>query len=30
MIPEQVIWTALKAVTLMFILIALILVAESV
>jgi hypothetical protein len=30
MVPEQVIWTCLKAVTLMFILIALILVAESV
>jgi hypothetical protein len=30
MLPEQVIWTCLKAVTLMFILIALILVAESV
>jgi hypothetical protein len=28
--PEQVIWTLLKAVTLMFILIALVLVAESV
>ena len=30
MVPEQVIWTCLKAVTLMFILIALVLVAESV
>jgi hypothetical protein len=30
MIPEQVIWTCLKAVTLMFVLIALVLVAESV
>ena len=30
MLPEQVIWTCLKAVTLMFILIALVLVAESV
>jgi hypothetical protein len=30
MIPEQVIWTSLKAVTLMFVLIALVLVAESV
>jgi hypothetical protein len=30
MVPEQVIWTSLKAVTLMFILIALVLVAESV
>jgi len=29
-VPEQVIWTCLKAVTLMFILIALVLVAESV
>jgi len=30
MIPEQVIWSCLKAVTLMFVLIALVLVAESV
>jgi hypothetical protein len=30
LIPEQVIWTCLKAVTLIFVLIALVLVAESV